>query len=143
VGAHVLVLRSWWARSTISTSRRGVGPDQHGLDVDSVTAAGSACARRARPAPPCSPRLRDPAPCTKAYSALDVLHGYLDSWRGVGIVAADMARQDFDLQLTKHAEAAGARTSSRSASPIRRRRLGVGAHAVARSAAGGVACTAS
>jgi hypothetical protein len=38
------------------------------------------------------------------HPALDVLHGYLDSWRGVGAVAVGMARQDFDLQLTKYAE---------------------------------------
>jgi hypothetical protein len=32
------------------------------------------------------------------------LHGWLDSWRGVGAVAAGMARQDVDLQLTRYAE---------------------------------------
>jgi hypothetical protein len=38
------------------------------------------------------------------HSALETLHDYLDSWRGVGAVAVGMARQDFDLQLTKYAE---------------------------------------
>jgi hypothetical protein len=28
----------------------------------------------------------------------------MDSWRGVGAVAAGMARPDFDLQLTRYAE---------------------------------------
>jgi hypothetical protein len=37
------------------------------------------------------------------HPALDVLHRYMDSWRGVGAVAAGMARQDFDLQLIKYA----------------------------------------
>ena len=38
------------------------------------------------------------------HPALDALQQYLDSWRGVGAVAAGMARQDFDLQLTKYAK---------------------------------------
>jgi hypothetical protein len=42
-----------------------------------------------------------PAP---RYPALDVFHRWLDTWRGVGAVAAGMARQDFDLQLTRYAE---------------------------------------
>ena len=41
---------------------------------------------------------------SRAHPALDVLHDYLDSWRGVGAVAVGMARQDFDLQLAKYAE---------------------------------------
>ena len=38
------------------------------------------------------------------HPALDALHQYLDSWRGLGAIAAGMARQDFDLQLTRYAE---------------------------------------
>jgi hypothetical protein len=38
------------------------------------------------------------------FPVLDTLHDYLDSWRGVWAVAVGMARQDFDLQLTKYAE---------------------------------------
>jgi hypothetical protein len=38
------------------------------------------------------------------HPALDALHQYLDSWRGVGAVAAGMARQALDLQLTRYAE---------------------------------------
>jgi hypothetical protein len=33
-----------------------------------------------------------------------VLHRYLDSWRGVGAVAAGIAHQDFDLHVTRYAE---------------------------------------
>jgi hypothetical protein len=39
------------------------------------------------------------------FPVLDTLHDYLDSWRGVWAVAVGMARQDFDLQLTKYAGA--------------------------------------
>jgi hypothetical protein len=38
------------------------------------------------------------------HRALEALHDYLDSWRGMGALAAGMARQDFDLQLTRYAE---------------------------------------
>lgn len=38
------------------------------------------------------------------HPALDALHRYLGFRRGVGAVAAGMARQDFDLQLTQYAE---------------------------------------
>ena len=38
------------------------------------------------------------------HPALDALHQYLDCWRGASAVAAGMARQDFDLQLTQYAE---------------------------------------
>lgn len=36
--------------------------------------------------------------------ALAVLAGWLGSWRGLGAVAAGMARQGYDLQLTKYAD---------------------------------------
>ena len=32
---------------------------------------------------------------------LDLLHGWLDTWRGIGDVVVGMARQDYDLQLTR------------------------------------------
>ncbi|HEX9820823.1 MAG TPA: hypothetical protein VGD07_14570 [Methylomirabilota bacterium] len=53
-------------------------------------------------------------PAAPRHPALDALHRYLDSWRGVGVVAAGMARQDFDLQLTRYAER-GWRANSRTA----------------------------
>jgi hypothetical protein len=38
------------------------------------------------------------------HPALHALHLWLDSWRGVGAIAAGMAHQDLDLQLTRYAE---------------------------------------
>lgn len=35
---------------------------------------------------------------------LDALHRWLDTWRGIGDVAAGMARQGYDLQLTRYDE---------------------------------------
>jgi hypothetical protein len=35
------------------------------------------------------------------HPALDALHLYLDSWRGVGATAVGMAHQDFDLQVMR------------------------------------------
>ena len=34
---------------------------------------------------------------------LESVHAWLDSWSGIGVIERDMARQDFDLQLTRHA----------------------------------------
>src|SRR3989449_3857086 len=34
---------------------------------------------------------------------LDVLHEWLDSWSGIGIIERGMARQGYDLQLTRYA----------------------------------------
>jgi hypothetical protein len=42
-----------------------------------------------------------PAP---RHPALDALHQYLDSWHGVGAVAAGMQRQGWDLQLTAYGD---------------------------------------
>ncbi len=39
--------------------------------------------------PPSAPELR-------------VVHGWLDTWRGIGDVVVGMARQDYDLQLTRY-----------------------------------------
>ena len=36
--------------------------------------------------------------------ALHALRSWLDSWSGIGRVAVGMARQDFDLQLTRYDE---------------------------------------
>lgn len=35
---------------------------------------------------------------------LRLLHAWLDSWRGVGAIAVGMARQGYDLQITRYAE---------------------------------------
>jgi hypothetical protein len=35
---------------------------------------------------------------------LEALHRWLDTWRGIGDVAAGMARQGYDLQLTRYDE---------------------------------------
>ena len=34
---------------------------------------------------------------------LDVLHEWLDSWSGIGVLERSMARQGHDLQLTRYA----------------------------------------
>jgi len=34
---------------------------------------------------------------------LDVLHEWLDSWSGIGVLERGMARQGYDLQLTRYA----------------------------------------
>ena len=54
-------------------------------------------------------RLRTPDPTLDASSstsdpALEVLRSWLSSWRGVGLVAAGMARQGYDLSLTRYAD---------------------------------------
>jgi hypothetical protein len=36
--------------------------------------------------------------------ALEALRTWLSGWRGVGLVAAGMARQGYDLSLTRYAE---------------------------------------
>jgi len=36
--------------------------------------------------------------------ALEALRSWLSSWRGVGLVAAGMARQGYDLSLTRYAD---------------------------------------
>jgi hypothetical protein len=33
---------------------------------------------------------------------LDVLHEWLDSWSGIGVIERGMARQGYDLQLTRY-----------------------------------------
>ena len=45
-------------------------------------------------------RLRTPDPETP----LAALRGWLSSWRGIGMVAAGMARQGYDLSLTRYAD---------------------------------------
>jgi hypothetical protein len=44
---------------------------------------------------------------------LGALRSWLDSWSGIGRIAVGMARQGFDLQLTRYDERAGARRSTR------------------------------
>jgi hypothetical protein len=40
--------------------------------------------------------LRSPAP------EMTLVHGWLDTWRGIGDIVVGMARQDYDLQLTRY-----------------------------------------
>ena len=35
---------------------------------------------------------------------LAALRGWLDSWSGIGVITTGMARQGYDLQLTKYAD---------------------------------------
>ena len=46
-------------------------------------------------------RLRTPA---DPEIALTTLRGWLSSWRGIGLVTAGMARQGYDLSLTRYAD---------------------------------------
>jgi hypothetical protein len=48
----------------------------------------------------CCRDVHDPAPETP----LSVLRAWLSSWRGVGLVAGGMARQGYDLSLTRYAD---------------------------------------
>jgi len=41
---------------------------------------------------------------SSAESALEALRSWLSSWRGIGLVAAGMARQGYDLSLTRYAD---------------------------------------
>ena len=45
-------------------------------------------------------RLRTPDPETP----LTILRAWLSSWRGIGLVASGMARQGYDLSLTRYAD---------------------------------------
>lgn len=40
------------------------------------------------------------------HPGVNALHGWLDSWRGIGDIEADMARQGYDLQLSRDANEA-------------------------------------
>jgi len=71
--------------------------------------------------------------------ALHVLRSYLDSWAGIGHVVVGMHRQGFDLQLTQYDERgwrATFYTTGMEALAHERDGHRVGAHAVARDAAG-------
>jgi hypothetical protein len=73
--------------------------------------------------------------------SLWALRTWLDSWSGIGHVAVGMARQGYDLQLTRYDEKgwrATFYTTRDGALADERNRHGVGAHAVARDPAGGV-----
>jgi hypothetical protein len=35
---------------------------------------------------------------------LDILHRWLDTWDGIGLIERGMAREDFDLSLTRYAD---------------------------------------
>ena len=41
---------------------------------------------------------------TPSHPALHALHRWLDTWRGIGDVAGGMARQGYDLSLTRYDE---------------------------------------
>src|SRR5215475_7674305 len=68
--------------------------------------------------------------------SLWTLRTWLASWPGLGRVAVGMARQGYDLQLTRYDEKGWRATFYTTAHQCDRHR--VGAHAVARDAAGGV-----
>jgi hypothetical protein len=73
--------------------------------------------------------------------ALHALRSWLDSWSGIGLVAAGMHRQGYDLQLTQYDERGWRATflhDRDGALADERDRNRLGAHAVARDAAGGV-----
>jgi len=73
--------------------------------------------------------------------ALHALRTWRDSWPGIGHVAVGMHRQGFDLQLTQYDERgwrATFYTTGMGAQSYERDGHGMGAHAVARDAAGGV-----
>jgi hypothetical protein len=70
---------------------------------------------------------------------LRLAHQWLDSWSGIGLMATGMERQGWDLQLTEYGDGNWRATFLLHRSrPLHRRRLGVGANAVAGGAAGGV-----
>jgi len=73
--------------------------------------------------------------------ALRALRAWLDSWSGIGRVAVGMARQGYDLQLTRYDRAGLARDvlhDRDGALADQRDRHRMGAHALARDAARGV-----
>jgi hypothetical protein len=72
--------------------------------------------------------------------ALHALRSWLDSWSGLGRVAVGMARQGYDLQLTRYDDklARDVLRDRDGALADERDRHGVGADAVARDATGGV-----
>jgi hypothetical protein len=72
---------------------------------------------------------------------LRLLHHWLDSWTGIGRIAVGMARQGYDLQLTRYDERGGRATfytTGMEHSPTSATGTGLGAHAMACDAAGGV-----
>src|SRR6266545_8317147 len=74
--------------------------------------------------------------------ALDALRSWLDSWSGIGHVVVGMARQGYDLQLTRYgARLAGDLLHERDgALGDERDRHRMGAYAVARGSEGSVGC---
>jgi hypothetical protein len=69
---------------------------------------------------------------------LQLVHRWLDSWRGVGDVVRGMARQGWDLQLTECDAAHWRDVLVARLGAFHRRRLSVGADAVAGGGAGGL-----
>jgi len=77
---------------------------------------------------------------TPSHPALHALHRWLDTWRGIGDVAVGMARQGYDLQLTRYDEQGRRATfymSGMAALADQRDGHGVGGDAVAGGAGGG------
>jgi hypothetical protein len=64
----------------------------------------------------------------------------LDNWSGIGLIIAGMTHQGGDVQLTAYARLARELLPGRDRA-LRRRRVGLGADAVAGGAAGGVDLT--
>ena len=70
---------------------------------------------------------------------LKLLHQWLDSWTGIGLIAMGLHRQGWDLQLTQVRRRELARDVLRDRrGPLHCRRIGVGAHRVGRGATRGV-----
>src|SRR6266545_4371157 len=63
----------------------------------------AACERPTRPTSESSTRIRR-APSSVVCRALWALRFWLNSWRGIGDVTVGMARQGYDLQLTRYDE---------------------------------------
>jgi hypothetical protein len=71
-----------------------------------------------------------------------MLHRWLDTWDGIGLIVAGMQRQSWDLQLTGYGDGHWRATFLRGRDrALHRGRLGVRADAVAGGAAGGVGDT--
>ena len=70
-------------------------------------------------------------PCPSSHRALWALRTWLDSWAGIGRIAVGMARQGYDLQLTRYDERgwrATFYTTGMDHSPTSATGIGMGAH---------------
>jgi len=69
-----------------------------------VEAYGGSLVPRSPPAVPLSSFIIAGDVRGQQLAALQALHRWLDSWSGMGQIAAGMAREGFDLQLTRYDE---------------------------------------